>query len=83
MQTISRLDFYNSIQQQEAPNFNEKMDLADQNMLSRNQYTEELKTVYKRQMSRLKAIFRKMWSSSSRTHEIFIKKHGPWLQGSF
>ncbi|KAL4703266.1 hypothetical protein ACJJTC_009241 [Scirpophaga incertulas] len=24
-----------------------------------------------------------MWSSSSRTHEIFIKKHGPWLQGSF
>ena len=83
MQTISRLDFYNSIQQQEAPNFNEKMDLADQNLLSRNQYTEELKTVYKRQMSRLKAIFRKMWSSSSRTHEIFIKKHGPWLQGSF
>ena len=83
MQTISRLDFYNSIQQQEAINFNEKMALADQNLLSRNQYTEELKTVYKRQMSRLKAIFRKMWSSSSRTHEIFIKKHGPWLQGSF
>ena len=83
MQTISRLDFYNSIQQQEAPNFNEKMDLADQHLLSRNQYTEELKTVYKRQMSRLKAIFRKMWSSSSRIHEIFIKKHGPWLQGSF
>lgn len=83
MQTISRLDFYNSIQQQQAPNFDEKMDLADQHLLSRNQYTEELKQVYKRQMSRLKAALRKMWSSSSRTHEKFIKKHGTWLQGSF
>lgn len=34
-------------------------------------------------MSRLKANLRKMWSSSSRSHEIFIKKHGTWLQGSF
>src|SRR6195952_1075522 len=83
MQTISRLNFYNSIQQQQASNFDEKMDLADQHLLPRNQYTEELKQVYKRQMSRLKAAVRKMWSSSSRTHKKCIKKHGTWLQGSF
>lgn len=83
MRIVTRRYLFDKMQEQDLPNFDEKLKYLERYVLSQDEYCEEQKKEVKHKLSYLKSQFKKKWIEAHKKSQLFLQKNVNWLQGTF
>lgn len=80
---VTRRHFFEKMQEQNLPTFEEKLEYLENYVLTYQDYTETQIKDLKHRFSYIKSQFKQRWANAQRNVDNFIKKNNNWLQGTF
>ncbi|XP_045508859.1 uncharacterized protein LOC123704521 [Colias croceus] len=80
---VTRKYLFDQMQSQDLPNFGEKLDYLENNLLECYGVTEESKKTLKHNFSYIKSQMKQRWLKAHKVEEVFLKNNQSWLEGTF